>query len=184
MSNYNFFEVYEKKSSDIFNVKSPLFIGAVVLVLCILLSLGLLGRNFLMVNHIENVRAEITTIQGSAEYAEAVQLKNSIDAIKEYDLVATGVMTQFKMNNVIDTELLQKLASQLPSTVTLTNFTMDNAVADFTFNVANQKTVSELVLRMKDSGLFLDVSFNAVTANENGAFQVVINTVMKAGEAE
>jgi len=184
MNDYNFFEVYGRKSSFEISLRSPYFIGAVVILLCILMSLGLLTRNFIMGRQIVNIHSQISTIQASPEYLKAVQLSNSIDAMKQYDSSADGVMSLFEKNNVISTELLETLSAQLPVTVTLTNFNMDNASANFTFNAPTRKAVSELVLRLKNSGLFQDVSFNSVTTTETGGVEVTINAVMKAGEAE
>lgn len=65
-------------------------IGIILVVLCILLSLGLYLRNTMLQAQIDNMADELAQIQISKEYLEANRLMTSLDAMKEYDKALLG----------------------------------------------------------------------------------------------
>ncbi len=185
MKDYNFFSEYQTKKGINIDAKSPLFIGSLVLIICVAICVGLIVRNAMLANQIESLNAEIQTIQSTQEYADAMILKDSIDSMAQYDQSAQAVLTQFQLSNVISTDLINTIASKLPSTVSITTFTMDNAGVNFTFSVPNRKAAAELLLSLKSTGLFLDVQLNSVGTTAEGAGSIAsITAVMKAGEAK
>jgi len=186
MKDYNFFIDYQKKKGATINVKSPYFIGAVILLIVGAISCGLLVANQLMVQKIEDLKQEAAAVTASEDFIEASRLKESIDAMNQYERSAAAIQKKFDESNVIGTDLIKAITAKVPSTVSMSSFDMDNAGANFRFNVPNRKAAAELLLSLKDTGLFQEVALNSITpgSEETGGLIAEISTVMKAGEAE
>ena len=184
MKDYNFFEDYQTKRGISIDIKSPLFIAALVLLICVAASIGLVGRNLIMTSQIGSINEEIQTLQASQKYIKASQLELSVNSMVQYDQSAQGVMQTFLSSSVIGTEFMKTLAHKLPATVTMTTFTLDNASANFTFNVPNRKAAAELLLSLKDSGLFQYVELSTVFTDDTNNSTAGITAILKAGEVK
>ena len=184
MKDYNFFEVYGMKKGSL-NIRSPYFVGALIVLLFLIVSALLVGRNMVIENEIKSLYGEIEALKSNPVYEEAMLIKQSINDLNQYDSTADAVMKKFENSNVVTTDLLARISAQIPETATLTAFNIDNASAVITLRAPNRKAVAEAVLHLKESGLFRDVTFDTVTNLEgvNGV-EVVINGTMKAGEAQ
>jgi len=184
LKDYNFFEEYQSKKGINIDPKSPAFLGALVLLLCVALSIGLVVRNMVLTNQIATINQEIATIQASEKYIKASQLELSVNSMAQYDESAQKAMKTFTDNNVIGTEFMKTLTSKLPATVTISTFTLDNASANFTFSVPNKKAVAELLLSLKSSGLFQYVELSTISTDETNKSNASIIATLKAGEAK
>lgn len=183
MLDYNFFEQYNKKKSITINTRSPYFIALVIITACVVLCLGLVGRNLFLGLEIQKLDEEIKIKAASKEYVEADLLQQKLDAMKQYDKTAEDILEKFELADLIGTEIMQKLTGELPGTVTMTSVTMDNAKASMVFNIPDRKAAAELHFNLKNSGLFQEVELSTITSDPNsGLLSVTINAVMKAGE--
>jgi Tfp pilus assembly protein PilN len=183
MKDYNFFEIYETKKGIKINPKSATFIALIIIILCVILSVGLLLRNYLLDMRVQDMKNEIEVKISSQEYAEANRLKQSIDAMKEYDQTAEEVLKKFEEANIIGTEFMKTLVSSLPTAVAMNSINVDNASASFVFTSPDRKVAAELLLNLKNSGLFQDVQLHSITTDPNSnQMSVVIDAVMKASE--
>lgn len=182
MKDYNFFEIYGRKKGSI-NLRSPYFAGSLIVLICLIISGFLIGRNIFMGTEIKALQGEIEALQSNPAYSEALLIKQDIDALNEYDYTAESVLKQFEDSNIITTDLLARIAAQIPETTTLTEINIDNATAELTFRAPNRKAVAEILMRFKESGLFQDVTFDTITSMDGvNAVEVIIYGVMKAGE--
>ncbi len=184
MNDYNFFEIYTKKKERTINTKSPLFLAVIIIAAFAALSLGILGRNMYLAMQLSSLSEEIQTMTASKEYKEANDLQEKLDAMKQYDKTAEEIQKKFQEVNLLGTEILKTLTGSLPGSVTLTSVTMDNANAGFVFSAPDRKAAAELLLNLKESGLFQEVELTTITSDPNsGMMSVNINAVMKAGES-
>lgn len=183
MHDYNFFEQYSKKKSIKINTRSPFFIALVIIIVFVVLCLGLVGRNLILGMEIQKLNEEIQIKTASKEFMQANLLQKKLDAMKQYDTTAEDILKKFEEIDLIGTEIMQKLTSSLPGTVTLTSVTMDNANASLVFNIPDRKAAAELLLNLKSSELFQEVDLSSITSDPNsGLLSATINAVMKAGE--
>lgn len=184
MKDYNFFEDYQAKRGISIDIKSPIFIAALILLLCVAGSIGLVARNMILTSQIGSISAEIQTLQASQKYINASQLELSVNSMAQYDQSAQNVMQTFQSSSVLGTEFMKTLAGKLPATVTMTTVTLDNASANFTFSVPNRKAAAELLLSLKDSGLFQYVELSSISTDETNKSNAGITAILKAGEAK
>ncbi len=185
MKDYNFFLVFDKKRGARIDPKSSNFIAVIVIILCVLLSVGLVARNFVLLNRLTDINTEIEVKIASSEYTEANRLKMSIDAMKQYDEISEEIVKKFQEADVLGTEIMGTLTSVMPTSVTLNSISINNAAAGFVFAAPDRKAAAELLLNLKNSGLFQEVELNTITSDPNSSLMnVTINAVMKAGEAE
>jgi Tfp pilus assembly protein PilN len=185
MKDYNFFSEYQNKRGISIDARSPMFIGAMILVLMVAACVGLVVRNVMLTNETEKLYAEIEAIHTSEDYINANKLQESIDAMAQYDKNAEVALTKFRDSSVIGTALMTTLSTKLPTTSVMMTMTIDNLTANFTFSVPNRKAAAELLLSLKDTGLFQNVLLNSITTvTDTGRSEVSISAVMKAGEAK
>lgn len=184
MRDYNFFEAYQKKRNLSFNIKSPVFLGLIVIVLIIAVSGGSLIQNAVLAAKLSASADELGTLQASKEYQEAVKLQDSIAAMTEYDQYAGSALERINQGKVINTEFLKKLTAVLPSSTNIQSVNLTRVNAVFNINVPNQKAAAELVANLDRSGLFLQTTLASVNSQETGGFVATVNCILKAGDQE
>jgi hypothetical protein len=185
MKDYNFFADYQKKRGINIDLKSPYFIGAIMLIIVGALSIGLVVRNVVLTNQIASANMDIQTIQAMPEYLEANALKESIDSMNTYDQNAQGILDKFNQSNVITTDFIKAVNAKVPSTAKMSMMTINNTTATFTFIIPTQKTAAELVQSLRNSGLFEDIDLKSITPGPAGVgSSAEIAAIMKAGEAK
>lgn len=180
MRDYNFFEIYEKKKGISIQPRSTVFVCAVLMLIMILATLGLIGRNLYITGKIDSFNEETERIKASKQYVEASQLQKSIDAMKEYDQNAGEALKKFRYNNLIGTEILTTISLSIPAQASIEDMKINNAFMDVSFVVADRKTASELILNLKNTGLFQNVHLSSVALNEGGSsYKAKIQCIMK-----
>lgn len=179
MRDYNFFEIYEKKKGVSIQPKSTAFVCAVLIVLVILATAGMIARNYYLSNEIDAYNIKTEQIKSSEKYKEANQLKEGIAAMKEYDQNAEVALKKFQNYNLIGTELLTIISSSIPAQASLDAITMNNAAMISTFIVTDRKTASELLLSLKNTGLFKNVHLSSIAINEGSSYKANILCIMK-----
>lgn len=183
MKDYNFFELYNKKKRISINPKSVTFIGLILLTIFLLLSLGLVGRNFYLVHQISSLVTVTEQLKTRSEYIEAQRIQTSVDAMKEYDENAEIALKKFRAINTIGTATLSKISSAIPAGVSVNSMAMDHAVTSFFFNVPDRNATAELMSNLKGLDIFLDVHLVSIMLNSDGVlYSANIECVMKAGE--
>lgn len=185
MKDYNFFELYEKKKKIDISLKSPYFVGAMILFICIILSIGLTLRNVYLTYQINDLNQKYGEIQLNPQLAEANRLQTSINAMGEYDISAELALNKFYNNKIIGTDLMNQISAAIPSVVSINSFKMDNSLADISFQVPSRKAAAELILSLKKTGIFQDVVLISIFSNQQGSgFVAYTACIMKAGEAK
>lgn len=183
MKDYNFFEIYESKKGMQINPKSAYFVGALILLICVGLSVGLVARNLILSYQINDMAQKLADIKVSTKYIQANKLRVSIDSMTEYDKSAEIALEKFYSNQIIGTSLLEKISSALPSTISMVSFKMNNTLADISFQVPTRKAGAELILSLKNTGLFKDVALISVFGTQDGTgFMVYTACIMEEGE--
>ncbi|MGI6731030.1 MAG: PilN domain-containing protein [Anaerovoracaceae bacterium] len=158
-------------------------IGIILVVLCILLSLGLYLRNTMLQAQIDNMADELAQIQISKEYLEANRLMTSLDAMKEYDKGAEVALNKFNKNHVLTTDFIGKIVKAMPNLVVLNSFNMNNSGIEMSFRVPDRKVAAELVLNMKKTELFHDVQLSSVSSSQSGeGYTSSISCILKGIE--
>lgn len=185
MRDYNFFESFQRRKELHINVKSPVFLGLLVILFILLSSGYLVVQNVMVKTQLTDVTENLNTIQSSPEYQEAIQLQDSIAALTEYDQYASIALAKIVSGkNILNTGFLKTLSEVIPSSVTLQGANITSANAAFYFQVPNPKAAAELVHDLDHSGLFLQTVLVSVTAEQSGAggFTATVNCILKAGE--
>lgn len=183
MKDYNFFEIYEKKKGFTIQPKSTVFACAVILLIFILVSLGLVGRNLYLSSRINSLDSETQKIKATKEYQEADRLQNSINAMQEYDKKAGIALKKFEDSSVIGSKLIMKIASVMPSNTAMLKIEMDNAIVKADFSLPDRKSGAELILALKGSELFSNVHATNIFINEGKTGYIIsIECDMKAGD--
>lgn len=182
MKDYNFFEIYVKKKGVSINPKSVTFAGFVLLLLLLLLSMGMLGRNFYLTQQISSLVSETDGMKMSKGYIEAQEIQTSVDAMKEYDENAEIALKKFRNINMLGTVTLSTISSAIPAGVSLNSMTIDHVITFFSFNVPDRKAAAELIANLKGLDIFLDVHLVSIVPKENEVlYSANIECVMKAG---
>ena len=185
MKDYNFFEIYEKKKGVSVNPKSAAFIGLVLLLLLIMISLGAVGRNFYLSHETEKLTADTERMKAGREFAEAQKIQDSVDAMKAYDKKAEIALNKFINFNTLGTDALTKISTAIPAGVKLDGVNMDHVVTVFSFTVPDRKATAELMANLKALDIFEDVHLISVTLNEDKISSVAnIECLMKAGDED
>lgn len=185
MRDYNFFEIYDNKKKFSLNPRSPFFIGGIVVLVCVLLSIGLILRNRILLDNIESATEKWLRTKSSQEYISADKLQNSLDAMEDYEKNADIALGKFSLANFINSKLIADLFKELPSNVVVTDFDLKGLDLRITCDAPNRETAAELLLGLKQTGLFEMVKLDSVVTNEDNFGSVVrINGILKAGEAE
>lgn len=185
MRDYNFFSAYDKKKELRIGPSSPYFIAGIILVLAVLATAGLVGRNMLLERDIQALQDETAALQATASYQEAQALNAAWNSLVDYETSADAALADFEANDVSATAFLDRLTAALPSTVTLDSISADHAYMMATFQVPDKRTAAELVLRLEESGLFESVHMPSVSQRQGQvAFLASVNCVRKAGEEE
>ena len=185
MRDYNFFEAYQKKRNLSIDVKSPVFLGIIVIILILAVSVASVLQNVILAARLASTSIELSSIQASEEYQKAIKLQDSITAMTGYDQNAEAALQKINEGDVLGTKFLTKLASALPSTSSIQSVSLNRMTATINIDVPNQRAAAELVGNLEKSGLFLQTSLISVTKNqEAGNFTASINAILKAGENE
>jgi hypothetical protein len=183
MKDYNFFEIYEKKKGISINPKSVTFIGLVLLMLLILVSLGAVGKNFYLSYHIDKLTADTERMKAGREYGEAQKIQDSVDAMKDYDKKAETALNKFINTNTMGTDTLAKISSAIPAGVKLDGMNMNHEMVSFFFTVPDRAASAELTANLKALDIFEDVHLVSVTLKEDKIqYTVNIECIMKAGD--
>jgi len=183
MRDYNFFESYKKKRSNGINVKSPVFLGMIVILLILAFSAYCVAQNVILAARLVAASVELAEVQASEEYQEAIKLQDSISAMDSYDQNADIALKRIQEGSFLNTAFMKKLSASIPITATIQSTNITRINADLYFNVPNEKTAAELLGDLEKSGLFLNSSLVSVTRNEDGTSYVAyINCILKAGD--
>lgn len=185
MNDYNFFSVYERKKGLDFNIKSPYLVGAILLIICLLVSIGLVGSNFYYSYSIGKLTSEIDGLKASTEFKEATYYLQSIDAMKQYDDAAQTALDKFIASELLGTDYINKITSVIPSNVIIQGMSLDNFNLAISAQIPNRKVASELMLALDETGLFYEVKIIGVFKNTEGVgFATYINATIKESEAK
>ena len=182
MRDYNFFSIYEKKRDFIFNIKSPYTISGIIILLCILLSAGFIIRNMILENNIQEMQAQIDSIQKSSDYKEANELNNRIDAMNKYEQIADIALENFQAADTLDSELINNLFKGIPANAVITDFTIINTGFSMSCNVPSRKAAAELVLGLKGTNLLHEVQLISVSLQEGNTYKAMLDGVLKVGD--
>lgn len=185
MRDYNFFEPLQRRKKIRINIKSPVFLGFVVILLILFASAWLVVENKLVEAQLMSAKEELNTVQASPEYQEAVQLQNSINALAEYDQYASSALSRIEAGkNILNTGFLKNLSGSIPSTVSLRGANITSANAAFYFQVPDRRAAAELKHDLDNSGLFLQTMLVSVSTESGGGYIASINCIIKAGEQQ
>lgn len=185
MRDYNFFESCQRRNDIHVNLKSPVFLGLVVILLILVASAGLVVQNTMIKAKVTKATETLNALQSSAEYQEAVQIQESITALTEYDQYASNALSRIESGKILSTGFLTALSAAVPSTVSLQSANVTTANAAFYFQVPDQATAAELVYDLDHSGLFLQTTLVSVTSGGSaGGFTAAVNCILKAGEKQ
>ena len=103
--------------------------------------------------------------------------------MSEYDATADVSLKAFTESGILGTGLLNKFSAALPSAVSVTSLTFSSSKLDMACEVPSRKVAAELILALKNSGLFLDVQVSTIS-NSGAAvagYTLNISTILKAG---
>lgn len=185
MRDYNFFEPLQHRKKIHINVKSPVFLGFIVILLILCTSAALVAENKLVQTQLEAAKEELNAVQASPEYQEAVQLQNSISALMEYDQYASAALERIESGkSILNTGFLRSLSGAIPSTASLKGVNMTSANASLFFQVPDRRSAAELKYDLDRSGLFLQTTLVSVTTEAGGGFLATLNCILKAGEQQ
>ena len=185
MRDYNFFEAYQKKRSLSIDLKSPVILGTIAIIIILLFSGGLFTRNIILGTNYALKAQELSEIQASDEYQKAQELQNKISAMTEYDQDAAAALNRIKQGDILNTKFLNQLSQAMPSNVSLTTANLTRQSANFTFSVPDRKAAAELYQNLDQSGLFLQTTLVSVSSNsDTPGYMTQISGVIKAGEKE
>ncbi|SHJ36838.1 hypothetical protein [Parasporobacterium paucivorans] len=185
MRDYNFFEVFESKKGVKLNPRSPFFIAAVIIAVCVVLSLGLVVRNWILTKNIDSATEELAKTKTSQEYILANELQNSMDAMTEYEKSADTTLEKFTSADIIGSQLMTDIFKGLPSNAVVIFFNLEGLDLKMTCDVPNRETAAELLLGLKQTELMQTVKLDTIeTKQDNTGLVVRVYGVLKAGEAE
>ncbi len=186
---YNFFEVYEKKKGININPKSTVFVCAMLLLLVVAVSIGLIIWNLFLSYQIEDYTEKANEIKASENYQEADKLEQSINAMNAYDKNAEVALEKLEKGDLLGTEVMAKIASTIPAGASINSLNMNNAVALFAFSVPDRRAAAELLMNMKETAIFSDVHLASVSASRGGTgltanIQCILKEKAQAEETE
>ena len=185
MKDYNFFEVYDNKKSFSLNPGSPFFIGGIIILICLILSAGLIIRNRILMDSIDSSTTEWLSTKNSQDYILADQLQKSLDSMKDYEKGADSALEKFRLADIIDTKLIGDLFEGLPSTDVVTYFNLEGLNLSMTCDVPRREAAAELLLGLKETGLLETVKLDSVDTNQDDLTSIVrIIGILMAGEEE
>lgn len=183
MRDYNFFETCQRRKDIHINMKSPVFLGFVVILLTLIASGGIMVQNAVIKSQLTDMTESLNIVQASPEYQKAIQLQNSITALTEYDQNASAALERIRTGKgILNTVFLKNFSDVIPSTVSLQSASMTSVNAAFTFRTPDRRAAAELVHDLDHSGLFLQTTLVSVTSDGSGGFTASINCIIKAGE--
>lgn len=184
MRDYNFFEPLQRRKGCHINLKSPVFLGLVVILLIVAASGGLVVQNAIIKKELADARGQLDILQASPAYQEAIMLQESIAALNSYDLYASSALAKIdEGKNLLNTDFLKGFADVIPNTVSLQTASITSATASFSFQAPDRKAAAELVHDLDHSDLFQQTVLGSVTEGESG-WVVSINCILKAGEPQ
>ncbi len=183
MNDYNFFSSYQRKNWMAFDIRSPYFLGVLILIICAGFTAGVYVNNFITTMQINSMTAEVDTIKKNEDYIAADKFQKSLDAMIKYDASADLALKKFQSAQVLDSELISSLLKGVPTNVKVVSFGMDSTSFGITCNAPDRKVAAELLLGLKETGLCDDIQLNSVTSKEDGSGVVVsINGTLKVGQ--
>lgn len=185
MRDYNFFEAYQKKRDLSINVKSPVFLGLVVILLILATSGGLLVQNMILTSQLSNVQEELIQLQESKDYQEAVKMQERITAFNEFDQNAGSALTRIQDGKNLNTVFLTNLTALLPATTKIKNMNITRSTVSLEIVVPGFKAAGEVMANFENSGYFLQTTLIGVSKdNDTGNFIESINCILKEGDQE
>ena len=185
MRDYNFFAFCQQKKGFRVNIKSPAFLGFIVILLILTASGGIVVQNAIVKAELADATEKLHAAQASSEYQETIELQQSIDSLTEYDQNASIALERIETGkSILNTGFLKALSGVIPSTVSLQSAKMTSANTSFTFHTPDRRAAAELLHDLDHSGLFLQTTLVSVTSDESGGFTASINCIIKAGEPQ
>jgi Tfp pilus assembly protein PilN len=182
LNDYNFLSELEKKKRLSIDIKSPVMFSVIIIAIIVLISCGVIARNMILTNQLNNATASLELIKVDQKYIESARIQASIQAMTEYDTSADVSLKAFAESGILGTTLLNKFAASVPATVSFTSLTFSSSKLDISCNVPTRKVAAELLLDLKNSGLFQDVQLSSVTSNtQSTGYAVIITSILKAG---
>lgn len=183
MRDYNFFESYQKKRSVSVDIKSPIALGIIAIILILVVTGGLFARNIVLGANFALLTKELTEIQASDEYQKAQVLQNSIAALSQYDQDAGTALTKIEQGDILNTKFMLQLSNTIPSNVSIITANLTQSSANFVFRVPDRKSAAELFDNLNQSGLFLNITLESINSDsENPGYTAQISGVIKAGD--
>lgn len=181
MNDYNFFSSYQKRKEINLNPGSPYFISSIILLIVVVLTAGIMMYNFYLNTQLDTIHAELMEVKASDEYTQAAFLKNSLQAMSEYDNNANLALQKFEASDIISSELLNQIFKGLPVNVKMVTFSVDQTTVSMSFDIPNRKAAAELLLGLKDTGLFQDLHLSDVSGEIGGILSTSVEGMLKAG---
>lgn len=182
MNDYDFFSGYKRKKGINLDFNSPYFLGAIILIICVALSVASVARNIVLDSRIDSLTQEADAIKSTDNYLLANELQSGLDAMADYDIGASSALRKFKEAKVLDSNLISSLLKGVPANVTVTSFKIDSVGFVMICDVPGRKAAAELMQGLKETGLCQEVRLNFVTNNpDNSGGSVNIDGILKAG---
>lgn len=185
MRDYNFFEVFQKKRNQSFNIKSPVFLGLIAIILILGVSGTLFLQNIILAAGFTKATMEFQELQRSEEYQEADRLQRSVTAMGDYDQYASAALDRIHQGDILNTEFLNKLTRSMPSTASLEKASLTKEAVIFEFRVPDRRVAAELLENMNRSELFVQTALVSITSEPDvPGYLTEISGIIKAGEQE
>jgi hypothetical protein len=182
MRDYNFFEIYKRKTITT-KEKTPVLVSVIAILMVVGATVGIMLLNAQMEGNIKSYQAEIEDMKSSEIYMEAERLESNLAAMKEYDKYAEKALEKLDRSHVLGSEFMSTIASVLPINTSILAIQADQAYAHGDFLIPNRREGAELILALKQSGLFSYVHANNIFQEEDGGRYIIsIVCDLKVGE--
>ena len=158
--------------------------SAIIALILVLISTGFIVRNLILANEVNQANSKLDAIKATQDYQDATRLQDSIAAMSEYDNSADVALKAFQDAGILNVKLLNKLSASIPSSASFTSIAATNSKIEIYCDVPSRKVAAEVLLDLKNSGLFQDVQLGSVTtksATGSAGYTVNISTILKAG---
>ncbi len=185
MNDYNFFEQYTRKKRFRINIKPPYLISVAFILIFILLSVVIVKDKMALEEAYLELNEQRLTISLDKRYVESSLLQQKLDVIRQYDQAAETVLKNFQEADLVKSQTLKTLTNALPETVTLKSMSVNNVSANFFFQAPDREVVAELILHLKESNLFQEVTLSSITHDvDNRLHNVSISAIMEVNETK
>lgn len=186
MHDFNFFVEYERKKGGTIDMKSPVFLGILAILIIVLLSGGSVGRTMILKAKLTNMTERVNELQTSPEYQKSLVLQKSMSLLSEYDQNVTSSLEKINRGNTLSTVFLDRLAASIPSNISMRSANLSRTECSFDFLAPSRKAAAELMKSLDASGLFLKTTLQSVVSDqaESGGFMVYVHGILKAGEIQ